>query len=111
MLSSAQLNSKRNWKFGYGKANIAKLCPKKIVQISYIKTSAKCMKNSKFPTDLKLAGVTACYKKKSKTSTENCRPISTFPNASKIYERSTYDQMQQYFDNILSKYMWFLQGL
>ena len=37
---------------------------------------------------------------KSKTSTDNYRPISILPNASKINKRCMYNQMQQYFDNI-----------
>ena len=44
------------------------------------------------------------YEKKSKTSKGNHGPISVLPNVSKIYERCIYNQMQKYFDNILSKY-------
>ena len=43
------------------------------------------------------------FQKKSKTSKDN-RPISILPNVSKIYERCLYNQMQTYFDNLLSKY-------
>ena len=43
------------------------------------------------------------FQKKSKTSKDN-RPISILPNVSKIYERCLYNQMQTYFDNILSRY-------
>ena len=48
--------------------------------------------------------VTLWHKRKSKTSTDNYRPISILPNNSKLYERCIYNHMQQYFDNILSKY-------
>ena len=48
--------------------------------------------------------MTPAFKKKSKTSKDNYRPISILPNISKIYERCLYNQMQTYFDNILSKY-------
>ena len=41
---------------------------------------------------------------KSKTSKDNYRPISILPNISKIYENCLYNQMQTYFDNLLSKY-------
>ena len=62
------------------------------------------MENSIFSSDLKVANVTPAFKKKSKTSKDNYRPISILPNISKIYERCLYNQMQTYFDNLLSKY-------
>ena len=57
-----------------------------------------------FPVWFKVADVIPAFKKKSKTSKDNYRPISILPNISKIYERCLYNQMQTYFDNILSKY-------
>ena len=63
-----------------------------------------CVENSIFLSDLKVADVTPAFKKKSKTSKDNYRPISILPNISKIYERCLYNQMQTYFDNLLSKY-------
>ena len=56
-----------------------------------------------FPHDLKLADVTPAYKKKSRSS-KDYRPVSILSNISKIYERCIYDQIQNYFDQILSKY-------
>ena len=41
---------------------------------------------------------------KSKTSKDNHKPISILSNFLKIYERCIYNQMQQYFENILAKY-------
>ena len=64
-----------------------------------------CIENSILPSDLKFADVTPVFKKKSKTSKDNYRPISILPNISKIYERCIYNQMQTYFDN-LSKYQY-----
>ena len=52
---------------------------------------------SKFPNDLKEADVIPVYKKKSKLSKENYRPISILPNISKVYERCLYDQISKYF--------------
>ena len=68
-----------------------------------------CIENSIFLSDLKVADVIPAdvipaFKKKSKTSKDNYRPISILPNISKIYERCLYNQMQTYFDNIVSKY-------
>ena len=56
-----------------------------------------------FPHDLKLADVTPAYKKKSRSS-KDYRPVNILSNISKIYERCIYDQIQNYFDQILSKY-------
>ena len=63
-----------------------------------------CIENSIFPSDLKVADVTPAFKKESKASKHNYRPISILPNISKVYERCFYNQMQTYFDNLLSKY-------
>ena len=57
-----------------------------------------------FPRDLKLADITPAYKKKSRSSKDNHKPVSILSNISKIYERCIYDQIQNYFDQILSKY-------
>ena len=57
-----------------------------------------------FPSDLKLTDVVPVYKKKSKNSKDNYRPLSILSNISKIYERCLYDQIQVYFISVLSKY-------
>ena len=44
------------------------------------------------------------FKKKLNTSKDNCGPISILLNISKIYDRCLYNQMETYFDDILSKY-------
>ena len=59
---------------------------------------------SKFPNDLKEADVIPVYKKKSKLSKENYRPISILPNISKVYERCLYDQISKYFETRFSKF-------
>ena len=44
-------------------------------------------------------------KKDGRTDKSNCRPISVLSDVSKIYERSLYNQLYDYFDkNIFSKY-------
>ena len=58
-----------------------------------------------FPHDLKLADVAPVYKKKSKASKDNYRPVSILSNISRIYERFIYDQIQTYFGKIISKYL------
>ena len=42
--------------------------------------------------------------KNSKLSKENYRPISIFPNISKIYKKCFYDQIATYFVHIFSRY-------
>ena len=64
----------------------------------------QCISKSIFPPDLKLADVTPVYKKKLKNSKYNYRPVSILSKISKIYERCIYDQIQLFFDFLLSKY-------
>ena len=59
---------------------------------------------SKFPNDLREADVILVYKKESKLSKENYRPISILPNISKMYERCLYDQISKYFETRFSKF-------
>ena len=56
-------------------------------------------------TSLKLANITPVYKKGSKNSKENYRPVSILPNISKIYERCLFKPISSYFENIFS--VWF----
>ena len=71
----------------------------------FYKNINQCISKSVFPSDLKLADVTPVYKKKnSKNSKDNYRPVSILSNISKIYERCIYDQIQLFFDSVLSKY-------
>ena len=48
--------------------------------------------------------VTPVYRKNSKNSKDKYRPVSILSNVSKIYERCIYDQIQLFFDSLLSKY-------
>ena len=43
--------------------------------------------SSTFPAPLKLAHITPVFRKGSKNSKENYRPVSILPNFSKIYEK------------------------
>ena len=58
--------------------------------------------SSKFHNELHADIVTV--QKKKKFSEENYRPISILPNISKVYDRSLYDQMSNYFEVVLLKY-------
>ena len=64
----------------------------------------ECIETSVFPGCLKNANVTPIFKKGSKTLKDNYRPVSILPNVSKIFERPLFNQMSEYFENILSIY-------
>ena len=65
-----------------------------------------CFDKGLLPDDLKHADVTPIHKKKGKSDKTNYRPVSILPNISKIYEKLIYNQLYDYFDDILS---WFSQ--
>ena len=64
-----------------------------------------CIAAGNFVDDFKQAEVRPFYEKDERTDKSNYRPISFLSNVSKIYERSLYNQLYDYFDkNIFSKY-------
>ena len=100
---------------------IESLDPKKAAQEKYIHTNILIQSSdffafhlhrdinisistSKFTDDLKEADIIPVYKKKSKLSKENYRPISILSNISKVYERCLHNQISKYFQTIFSKF-------
>ena len=64
-----------------------------------------CIAAGNFVDDFKQAEVRPFYEKDERTDKSNYRPIGILSNVSKIYERSLYNQLYDYFDkNIFSKY-------
>ena len=59
--------------------------------------------DSLFPNKLTETNITPAYKKEEKCLKENSQPVSILPNVSKIYERLFFDQINAYFETILSK--------
>ena len=57
------------------------------------------LKKGTFPKDFKKAVAHPTHKKDCKTEKSNFRPITIFPNLSKIHERLLYDQIYTYFSN------------
>ena len=57
-----------------------------------------------FPYKLKIAEITPTHKKHERIFKENYRPISILPAVSKIYERLMGEQLDAYFERILSKF-------
>ena len=60
--------------------------------------------NGDFPSFLKLANVIPVFKKDSKNSKDNYRPISILKNISKVYERILFKQIGTFMDNFFSKF-------
>ena len=64
-----------------------------------------CIAAGNFVDDFMQAEIRPFYKKDGRTDKSNYRPISILSNVLKIYERSLYNQLYDYFDkNIFSKY-------
>ena len=61
-----------------------------------------CVDQGVFPDELKHVDVTPIHKKKDKIDKTNYRPVSILPNISKLYEKLIYNQLYDYFDDILS---------
>ena len=59
-----------------------------------------CIDKDEFP-NLKHVNIVPVYKKNNKCEKENYRPVSILSNLSKIYEKLMYNQLYDYFDNIL----------
>jgi hypothetical protein len=58
-----------------------------------------------YPTTLKLADVIPVHKKDEKTLVKNYRPISLIPVVSKLFERNMYNEIIEYIENSLSRYL------
>ena len=60
--------------------------------------------NSDFPSFLNLENVISVFKKDSRNSKDNYRPISILKNISRVYERMLFKQIVRLMDNIFSKF-------
>ena len=60
-----------------------------------------CIDRGEFWNDLKHADIIPVCKKNNKCKKENYRPVSIFSNVFKIYEKLMYNQLYDYFDDIL----------
>ena len=62
-------------------------------------------KSGIIPNELQVAEVVPTYENKGEnTDKTNYRPIRILSNLSKIYERIMYEQIEEFFNDILSKY-------
>ena len=66
----------------------------------------KCIRESTFPNDLKLAHITPVYKKDDTTCKKNYRPVSVLPTVSKIlFERLLQEQIVGHVNRYLSPFL------
>ena len=67
------------------------------------RTLNKCVDTGKCPSCLKQADITPVFKKASRNSKDNYRPVSILTNVSKIFEKLLFKQMSNdFFDKFLS---------
>ena len=64
----------------------------------------KYILNGTFPNNLEIPEVIPVYKINEPYDKNNYRPINILSNLSKIYERYVHDQINAYFDDVLSKF-------
>ena len=69
-----------------------------------IKKNYRIFSESLFSEQLKFVALKPVFKKDSRNDKRNYRPVSILPNISKIYERLLYNQLETYFESILSRY-------
>ena len=74
------------------------------MQNLFPEVSTSVFQNQCLDSDLELVDVTTVYKEKSKNSKDNYKPVSRLSNISEYYEKRVYDQIQLFFDSLLSKY-------
>ena len=62
----------------------------------------ECIKQNKFPNELKIADVTPILKKEDPLDKTNYRPISILPTVSEIFERISFNQLQRFSNKFFS---------
>ena len=65
----------------------------------------KCIIDSSFPDDLKLADVIPLFKKDDMLNKQNYRPVSILSCISKVFERLLIEQLELYFSTIFSPFL------
>ena len=60
-----------------------------------------CIDEGEIPSELKHADIVPIHQKKDKSDKTNYRPVSMLSTYSKVYEKLTYNQLYQYFENLL----------
>ena len=61
----------------------------------------ECLKQNKFPKELKIVDITSIFKKEVPLDKTNYRPISILPTVSKIFQRILFNQLQRFSNKLL----------
>ena len=62
----------------------------------------ECIKQNKFPNELKIADITPIFKKEDPLDKTNYRPLSILPTVANIFERILFNQVQRFSNKFLS---------
>ena len=62
----------------------------------------ECIKQNKFPNDLKIADITSLFKKEDPLNKTNYRPMTILPTVSKIFEEISFNQLQRFSNKFFS---------
>ena len=65
----------------------------------------RCIEESVFPDNMKVAQVVPVHKKNSVLDKSNYRPVSLLPIASKVFERAIYEQLMDHFEKIFNPFL------
>ena len=65
----------------------------------------ECIKDGKFPDELKLADISPIFKAIDSTAKKNYRPISILNSVSKLFEKLIQNQLSPFFDENLSQHL------
>ena len=80
---------------------IIKLANKKICK-DLANCINECIKQNKFPNELKIADITPIFKKEDPLDKTNYRPISILPTVSNIFETILFNQLKRFSNKFLS---------
>ena len=80
---------------------IVKLADKKICK-DLANCNNECIKQNKFPNELKIADITPMFKKEDPLDKTSYRPISILPTVSKNFERILFNQLQCFSNKFIS---------
>ena len=80
---------------------IIKLANKKICK-DLANCINECIKQNKFPNELKIADITPIFKKEDPLDKTNYRPLSILPTVANIFERILFNQVQRFSNKFLS---------
>ena len=62
----------------------------------------ECIKQIRFPNELKIADITPIFEKEDPLDETNYGPISVLPTVSKLFERMLFNQLQRFSNKFLS---------